>query len=197
VHGLEKSAPDTHALYQHNSEMIREILIGDDRHAWAAVMAVWIKENAPGGFRWHVSGDIFSNVYAAWIATVCMLAPDVRFWIYTRSFDFAHVLSTVMTENGGNLSLNLSCDKENVEAAAHHQQKWGGRACYLTTDGEVPEGLPEGSVIFPDYALRGGTEAGQAWFAGLQPSYKAMVCPVDYHGKSEQRRCGPCSRCMK
>jgi hypothetical protein len=73
----------------------------------------------------------------------------------------------------------------------------GLRLCYLTGDGKVPDDLTDGSVIFPDYNLRGGTRAGQEWFAGLSPQYKSFVCPVDFRGKAENRRCGPCDRCMQ
>jgi hypothetical protein len=202
VHGLEKHAPATHALYKHNSQTIRRILRDADyASAWAAVVSDWIAGHCKGGFRWHVSGDVFSPEYARWITQVCQWSPRVRHWIYTRSFDFVEHLMPASTLRGGNLVINLSCDKDNYSRACHtsmrHTTANGQpRLCYMTTDGNVPDTLPEGSVIFPDYSLRGGTPEGQAWFTGLTPQYKSFVCPVDYHGKSEQRRCGPCKRCM-
>lgn len=196
VHGLQTAAPDTHALYQHNSEMIRKILAYDDKGIWSATMARWIEENAAGGFRWHVSGDVFSFEYAEWIADVCALAPAVPFWIYTRSFDFLQPLLEVSTVRGGNLAVNLSCDADNLAEGLEVSAETGLRVCYLTADGKVPPTMAHGDVIFPDYALRGGTERGQQWFADLPSDYKAMVCPVDYHGKAENRRCGPCPRCL-
>lgn len=200
VHNLEKFAPDTHRLYSHNSASIREILsdpgstLGGE---WGTQMAHVIAAHCAGGFRWHVSGDIWSYRYAEWIAYVASRSQDVRHWIYTRSFDYIEPLLDVATIHGGNLSVNLSCDKDNIESAKATAAETGFRLCYMCIDGSVPEGLPEGSVIFPDYPLRGGTERGAAWFGRLSRDYKSFVCPVDYHGKSEERRCGRCDRCMK
>ena len=195
VHNLEKHAPETHALYKHNSVIIREILEAGATITvgWAERLGQWIAENCQGGFRWHVSGDVFSTRYAQWISLVCSYSPDVRHWIYTRTF-WPSVLSVL--SGIPNMSLNLSCDRNNYWAAPVLARLYKARLCYLTLDGEVPADLPEGSVIFPDYDLRGGTEAGQAWFAFLPPHYKSFVCPVDFHGKAENRRCGPCNRCL-
>lgn len=203
VHALAQHAPETHKLYVHNSNTIRDIL--DDRigivAAWAITMGQYIEQNCKGGFRWHVSGDIFSSAYAYWIAHVVRNSPNVRHWIYTRSFDFVEALIPVSTRKGGNLAINLSADKNNymaaVKASMVHSKR-PLRICYLCDDGNIPEFLTmDGDVIFPDYALRGGTQRGQEWFAGLPPEQKSYVCPVDYHGKAENRRCGPCDRCLK
>lgn len=196
VHNLEKHAPDTHALYRHNSQTIRRILAygGDVAVTWAGIFGEWITKECLGGFRWHVSGDVFSARYAQWIALVCSYSPSVNHWIYTRSFSPSILSPLAATRN---LALNLSCDVDNYTEAAALAPQYGARLCYLTLDGFVPAGLPRGSVIFPDYALRGGTTAGVAWFASLPPEYKSFVCPVDYHGKDENRRCGPCDRCLK
>jgi hypothetical protein len=158
---------------------------------------MWINQNCRGGFRWHVSGDIFSEEYARWIARVCRYAPHVNHWIYTRSHGLIAPLLPVSTGAGGNLALNISCDADNYESAYQVAKANGLRLCYMTVDGTLPRLLPDGSVIFPDYTLRGGTERGAAWFEALSPQYKSFVCPVDYHGKSEKRRCGPCDRCLK
>lgn len=196
VHGLKKHAPETHALYQHNSKEIRRIL--RQPHAgWAQLVGYWIADNCQGGFRWHVSGDIFSLEYAAWIAEVIRVSPNVRHWIYTRSFDLIGPLLPHSTNNGGNLAINLSCDKDNYVEATFVTLQHNLRLCYLTDDGCVPKTLVDGDVIFPDYSLRGGTEKGQQWFASLTPAQKSYTCPVDFHGKAENRRCGPCDRCMK
>jgi hypothetical protein len=212
VHNLEKYAPDTHALYQHNSSTIRNILnnapviaslsaapvYGDSPTQWARRLGTWIAKNCEHGFRWHVSGDVFSRRYAQWIRTVCLASPNVQHWIYTRSFGFVDALF-----GAPNLTINLSCDAENYESARYARAKYSTnlgqrvRLCYLTHDGHVPADLPRDSVIFPDYELRGETEAGRQWFDELHPQQKRMVCPVDYHGKSERRRCGPCDKCIK
>lgn len=202
VHGLQKHAPDTHALYVHNSKEIRRILSAPDDHVtawkWAHVLADWISANCAGGFRWHVSGDVFSNDYAEFIAAVCSYSPKVRHWIYTRSFEFVPTLHMAsVRRRGGNLVINLSADVDNHLAARQCSRDYDLRVCFMSTNGGwLPSTLQDGDVIFPDYALRGGTPEGQAWFAALGPRYKSFVCPVDFHGKAENRRCGPCSRCM-
>lgn len=197
VNGLMQHAGDTYDLYRHNSQQVRRILARDAARAleWAAALGDWIAQNAPGGFRWHVSGDVVSRAHAEWIVDVCRMSPKVAHWIYTRSFEHAGVL--VGAEN---LAVNLSADRDNWEAAlAAWRANPGTRICYMTTgDGAIPEGLelaPD-AVIFPDYNLRAGTEAGRAWFAALPPERKKMTCPVDMQGKSEERRCGPCPRCL-
>jgi hypothetical protein len=185
---------------------------------WGLILGGWIRENAQGGFRWHVSGDIFSLEYAEWIAAVCMEAPEVRFWIYTRSFDDGSLLPLmdVSTCCGGNLAINLSCDRDNYELAKEVRDDWshwvefevgvtpehheGPRLCYLTLDGMVPGDLPPGSVIFPDYQIRPKqftTMSESPWWATLNTDQKAMVCPVDAWGKSEKNRCGPCRKCLE
>lgn len=192
VHGLEKHAAATYALYQHNAETLAEILSTHATRIVAArALATWITENAPHGFRWHVSGDVESTLHALWIAMVCAYSPDVRHWIYTRSFAHLDCLRLA----GPNLAINLSADADNYEQAlAIVDEDPSLRICYLSHDGTVPASLPPGSVIFPDYAYRGGV--GTPWFDGLPAAQKKMVCPVDGLGKSEERRCGPCSKCI-
>jgi hypothetical protein len=90
----------------------------------------------------------------------------------------------------------FSADAENYEAAKLFQTRHGGRICYLSHDGAVPADLPEGSVIFPDYAFRAPGDAPSPWYEALPKEQRPMVCVVDHRGKSEQRRCGPCHRCL-
>jgi hypothetical protein len=196
VWNLEKYRPELHALYKKNSLAIRDV-VAQPLQAVAHEMAEHIRTFCRGGFRWHVSGDIFSMTYARFIAEVCRRSREVGQWIYTRSFAFCGPLVPISTEFGGNLAVNLSCDRDNWEDAARLASATGFRLCYLTLDGKVPQDLPRGSVIFPDYSLRRETEEGRQWFKSLLPEQKAMVCPVDFYGKSERIRCGPCKRCLK
>lgn len=210
VSGLAQHAAPTYQLYEHNARVIRELL-ADPEAADESAMAFAAHLSAHcESFRWHVSGDVFSPKYAAWIADVCRESPTVEHWIYTRSFapEILRELVAVSTLYDGNLALNLSCDRDNYEAACEASNEFGRdyrdpdyvqpiRLCYLTSSGEVPPDLRASTdVIFPDYALRSGTEEGRAWFASLMPHQKKMTCPVDYVGKSEERRCGPCDRCL-
>lgn len=216
VEGLSTAQPALYALYQENATQIREILADPQlANDWAMRFAAWITQNAPGGFRWHVSGDCFSLAYAEWIADVCREAPTVEFWIYTRSFEFLKPLVEVSTIRGGNLAINLSADVDNFQAAVDAVMtyappivplgepagKWL-RLAYLTIDGTLPA-LEEGDVVFPDYALRPRAVASLAdseWWQGLMPGQRRSVCVVDAHGKSEKNRCGTgpgqCSKCL-
>ena len=192
VHGLRQHAPDTYALYEHNSAEIRRIL-ADKKSAleWAWAVGNWSNKNCAGGFRWHVSGDVFSAAYADWITDVCDWSPTVQHWIYTRSFDHVRALS-----NTANLAVNISSDDDNMALARSVASENDARLCHIAQPGKPMPSLHDDDVIFPDYALRGSTDAGRAWFDALPPRQKRMVCPVDYHGKSENRRCGPCARCL-
>jgi len=191
VHQIEKYKPEIHDLYKHNSSFIREILKEQEMSdSWSKTLSDWININCQGGFRWHVSGDIFSLDYAKWIANVCKQSMLVNHWIYTRSFDM--IAPLLKTQN---LVVNISADKDNYQQAKAISEKFNLKLCYLTIDGKVPETIT-GDVIFPDYNLRGGNLAGQTWYNSLSIDQRKCVCPVDYHGKSETRRCGPCNRCM-
>lgn len=196
VKGLAKHAPVVYSEYLENLKAL-EVVLADGcqtalANAAAEILARWIGENAPGGFRWHVSGDVLNVDHAVWIADVCERVPDVRFWIYTRTLDAVGYLMTP------NLAVNISADRENYEAARAVAELYGARICYLSDDGQVPR-LPPGSVIFPDYALRGRDLAeptSSYWWQSLTQAERAMVCPTDFFGQSEAHRCGPCRKCF-
>lgn len=202
VNNLEKFQPEIHDFYKDNSKAIRAVLSEDEdyylqgkvEHAFAN----WIEQNAAGGFRWHVSGDIFSMEYACFIAQVAELSPNVQHWIYTRSFNFIHPLL-----DQENMTVNLSADKNNYWLARKVANDHALRVCYLTVDGEIPDDLRTGDVIFPDYALRGVGQKpfefrnDSEWWQGLPGRNKKMVCPTDVYGKTDKIRCGPCRKCIE
>lgn len=197
VHKLEKAEEEVYASYGHNSITIRKVL-EKETWFWDSVFAFsdWIREHCPGGFRWHVSGDIISKKHALFIREVCSNTPSVPFWIYTRSFPYLLPLLYPRTDN---LVINLSADKDNYEAALHLHKKFGLRLCYLTVAGEIPGDLPDGSVIFPSYELRGRNLARPTdapWWKSINPHTRRMVCPPDFFGQSENFRCGPCKKCL-
>lgn len=224
VHNLQVAQPDLHALYVHNAAAIERIVGGSAAGSWAIAAGAWIRDNAAAGFRWHVSGDVYSEAYARWIALVVRESPGVRHWIYTRSFVDSRLtepLLDVCTERGGNLALNLSCDRDNFWLAKRFQETHrAGRLCYMVVEADTTRGyavgpdpdetretveidipeLGDGDVIFPDYPLRPrafATLAEAPFWQALTPQQRGLVCPVDAHGKSEKRRCGPCRRCME
>lgn len=201
VENIKTHAGDLYKLYEINALNIRDILADpllDDR--WVYKLGSWIDNNCKD-FRWHVSGDVFSADYAEWLASVCLTSSNTRHWIYTRSFNAAilHELWYASVTSGGPLTINLSCDQDNYAEAQAAADQWGFRLAYMTVDGSVPDSLPEGSVIFPDYSLRPRASEDplqSPWWQSLTAAQRRMVCPVDTFGKSETHRCGPCKKCL-
>gem|GEM_PF-3576941 len=197
VHGLKKAEPEIYEAYEANSKALREILENHDyMKIVAEAFAYWIVRRCPDGFRWHVSGDIISQAHAKFIESVCVLARLVPFWIYTRSFDYALPLMWVP-----NLTVNLSADEININRAIAIANKFGLRICYMVVNMDDPslKKLPDSSVIMPSYELRGRVfdDPKQApWWQSLTARQKRMVCPPDFFGQSEKRRCGPCKKCL-
>ena len=201
VHGLRKAAPEVWSKYVENLGALQQILKSVHSMVVARQLGDWIASNCPGGFRWHVSGDILSFAHWLWILRVCDKAADVPFWIYTRSF--GAMLFADPETFPENLIVNLSADRDNLAAARQaYGEGIGHRICYMAYVDETPEAipdLPEGSVIFPDYAHRGRGTAeptAGAWWQGLTLEQRRMVCPADFFGQSKHHRCGPCRKCL-
>lgn len=196
VHGLEVAEAEIHSKYYENSRTIREVLNNFHyKEVVVGAFAEYIIKNCSGGFRWHISGDILSADYATFIKLVCWTSQNVRHYIYTRSFEYIAPLI-----NLSNLVLNLSADQDNYKEALILHRRFGLRICYLTIEGEIPADLPDGSVLFPAYNLRGRNllKPTQAlWWQLLSSHQKKMVCPPDFFGQSESFRCGPCKKCLK
>lgn len=197
VHGLRKAAPEVYRHYELNELALHSVLMTHERRNRAAkTLARWIAEHARGGFRWHVSGDVTSERHASFIVDVCRVAPAVPFWVYTRTLDVVHRLV-----QSRNLAVNVSADKHNFPAALRTATRYRARLCYLVSapDEVIPD-LPPGSVIFPDYPLRGRSlpvANEHTWWRGLTVEEKRMVCPADFYGQSEEHRCGPCKKCLR
>lgn len=203
VHGLRKAVPSLWHRYDENLQTLKQILDAphEVRQLAAKLFGEWISEHCPGGFRWHVSGDVISYRHWYWIESVCHYASETPCWIYTRSFDL--IRSTNYEELPANLTINLSADRDNLpEALEAFENCQGHRICYMAHADETPEALPDlpnGSVIFPDYAHRGRNLAeptSSSWWQVLSARERRMVCPADFFGQSEQHRCGPCSKCL-
>lgn len=195
VNNLEKAEIEIHNKFKHNSKRIREILNNPvTQEIVEEAFAQYIQLYCSNGFRWHVSGDVFSREYARFIASICKKIPNVFCWIYTRSFDYLGLLHGIQ-----NLVINLSADEENINEAREAHMKFGFRICYLTINGKIPDWLPTGSVIFPSYNLRGkdlDDPATSSWWQSLSEIQKKMVCPADFFGQNEKNRCGPCKKCL-
>jgi hypothetical protein len=206
VKGLAENAPEVYAAYHENEAALRAILdpkggrIAQSAHA----LGMWIADHCLGGFRWHVSGDVQSVDHAVWIARTCEESAAVRHWIYTRTLgDAVRELSRAR-----NLAVNVSADRENWQEARACAGKYGARICYVATSPDdlraIAPLLPDGSVIFPDYPLRGrdlvqlGRDPTEhdTWI-GADHRTRSMICPADFFGQSESARCGPCDKCLK
>jgi hypothetical protein len=194
VNGLEAEQRELYRLYQLNSMALHRVMVNlADAENSARMLGQWIAENCQGGFRWHVSGDVMNYEHARWISRVCDVASKVPFWIYTRSDP---LVSGYLS--AANLTVNLSVDRDNYD-----RMRRGNfprrRLCYLTTDGTLPDDLPDDAVIFPDYALRGRSLDNTTmapWWLSLSPERRRRVCPADFFGQSEGNRCGPCNKCL-
>jgi hypothetical protein len=193
VSNLKIHSPETYVGYESNERVIHQILMSSSLiDISSKEFGEWIESNCQGGFRWHVSGDVFNLEYASWIVKVCNNSPNVQHWIYTRTFPLVEILMQAI-----NLVVNVSCDEDNYEEAKLIQ---GDRLCYLSRNGYIPEDLPENSIIFPDYSLRGRDlekPTEHPWWKQLSTKHKLMCCPTDFFGQSEVHRCGPCKKCLK
>jgi len=194
VHGLRRNAPDVYEAYRDNERVTHLATMSPGMHADTALaFGHWIASNCRSGFRWHVSGDVYSIRYARWIRDVCGWSPDVRHWIYTRTLEAVGTLTAAR-----NLVVNVSADADNYALAREVADEYGLRLCYLAT-GDVPD-LALDSVIFPDYRYRGrelDDPKSLPWYRALTAEQRRMVCPADFYGQSSTHRCGPCSRCLR
>jgi hypothetical protein len=105
-------------------------LIGQDRAGMAALLAEMIGDfrsdcerarskgaTVPLAFRIHWDGDFFSLPYAQAWADVIGANPDIRFWVYTRSFNPATLDVLPALRGLPNLTVYLSVDSDNITAA--------------------------------------------------------------------------------
>lgn len=199
VRGLAKHAPDVYAAYAENKRALQAVLASGGGY-WiesACALGRWITEHASGGFRWHVSGDVWDTEHARWIAQVCYASPTVAHWIYTRTLEAVPELV-----RAPNLAVNVSADLDNYDVAVAVARKNGTRVAYMMTDlsDSADSLLREGDVVFPNYPLRGRELAdptSRPYWQNAPLRLKIMTCPADYFGQSENVRCGPCDKCLK
>jgi hypothetical protein len=106
------------------------------------------KYDAPLVFRIHWDGDFFSLQYAKAWAKVIKYNPDVRFWVYTRSF--VPGSNYIRAFKGlGNLSLYLSVDEDNVKHARkvtekHPWVRWATMGRTFQDSADLVVGQPAG-----------------------------------------------------
>lgn len=97
------------------------------------------KRNADKKFRIHWDGDFFSREYAQAWAHICVMYPDVQFWVYTRSFVPAlNVLDIIVGID--NLAVYLSVDSVNMPDAAKALITYGAQVRIATLTDYTDEG---------------------------------------------------------
>lgn len=199
VHGLQAAQPALYARYALNAATLHRLLMSKAAfEASALAFGRWIAQHAAHGFRWHVSGDVMHLRHASWIVSVCACAPDVPFWIYTRTLDAVSLLL-----GAGNLAVNISADDDNLQHALATAAMYPrARVCYMARSADPAQlpVLPRDSVIFPDYPQRGREliePTEHPWWKGLTHEQKRSVCPPDFFGQSKHHRCGPCTKCLR
>lgn len=197
VYGLKQNASEVYENYCKNERVVNKLLSDDNLwYSSAKSFGKWISENCKGGFRWHVSGDVFSKEYARWIVYVCKNSSNINHWIYTRSLFAVEILN-----HADNLEVNISCDSENYDLAHIKHLMYGNRLCYFENkENSSRKFLPKNSVIFPDYHLRGRDldyPKSHSWWKSLDKDEKKMVYMADFVGQSEKVRCGICTKCIK
>lgn len=165
---LERQYPGVRNLVLHNWELLRKATPGRMIELLSDMIGDFVsdceKKNAPKVFRWHADGDIFSSEYAFALAETCKAFPDVQFWIYTRSFGYVAYL-----ENVPNLSVYLSVDSENKEAALGTKEIYPfvrlaflsdsfekGKEFMLTETGKPGAICPENAKRIPLITEKGG-----------------------------------------
>ncbi len=165
---LERQYPAFRNLALHNWEWLSNASIGEMIELLTDMIQEFVNDcnkwDAPKLFRWHADGDIFSSEYAYALAETCKQFPDVQFWIYTRSFSYVAYLEDVP-----NLSVYLSVDSENKEAALGTQEIYPfvrlsslaetheqGKEFMLTETGKPGAICPENAKRIPLITEKGG-----------------------------------------
>lgn len=117
---LEKVFPSMRALLENNWNVLSGASWGtmvlELNRMVKEFSAECDKKGAEKAFRIHWDGDFFSRTYASAWASVCMVNPDVDFWVYTRSFtDKLNVIDIIA--GIPNLAVFLSVDADNKQWA--------------------------------------------------------------------------------
>jgi hypothetical protein len=125
-------------MYEENYKAIKfNLMMGGIKYC-AEQLATEIKKyNKSGFFRWQISGDIFSYNYGWVVKEVAKLLPEIKFWIYTRSF---HYISPGAAPN--NLQIIASFDKENCDKYKYFIF-WKVLPSYMGTLEEAKAFLPD------------------------------------------------------
>lgn len=117
---LEKLFPGFRNVMEHNWNQVKDASYDELVEGIDSIIKDFIadcdKWDAEKLFRIHHDGDMFNVLYAKAWATVIKNNPDVKFWLYTRSY--TKELNIVPFFAGlDNVSLYLSVDTDNANEA--------------------------------------------------------------------------------
>lgn len=114
------------------SQMVREFVLDCE------------KKGAPKAFRIHWDGDFFSRDYAIAWAEVVRYFPDVKFWVYTRSFDIVDVIAGI-----DNLTVYLSGDPVNISTARSLADRFNVLVATVADTFELARETVDGRKAYP------------------------------------------------
>lgn len=99
---------------KNNTDLLKDKSIEEMVDILSATVEEFIKKNKGKNlfFRLHYSGDFFSEDYARAWAITCNKFPQVRFWVYTRSHEYAQYFTETK-----NLTFFFSVDPVNYKNA--------------------------------------------------------------------------------
>ena len=113
---LEKIYAGVRNVLEHNWNLLKDADLFTMRELLSDMISEFRAESVKRGdsldFRIHWDGDFFSETYAAAWAFVIAANPDIRFWVYTRSFFAVPLLADLP-----NLTVYLSVDSDNISEA--------------------------------------------------------------------------------
>lgn len=122
---LEKIYSGVRNILTHNWDLLKDATLDTMVSLLGAMLDEFSNEthaliakgkDASFDFRIHWDGDFFSRDYAEAWAIVIRNRPEIRFWVYTRSF-YAPVNVIDILAGIDNLTVYLSADKDNIVIA--------------------------------------------------------------------------------
>ena len=195
VDGLMTAYKGVRAILAHNTQILKDASLGDmieilDNEFTRFETAETARAARTGEqkylrYRLHWSGDVFSRQYAAALRTAMTAHPDIQFWTYTRSFEYADSLLA------NNLTLYLSLDPRNIQEGikAYLRNKWDNnprvQICYMSKTHDFHT-LKAYDSAYMDMK-RSPTEAS---------NIRMVPCPVDAGKMPLEGGCAKCRRCV-
>ena len=173
--------PNVTAALTHNTELIYSVkgknqvdLLAEAFHAFQTKE---LKRDDPQlYFRLHWSGDIYDSEYASSLSKAIDQFPQIKFWMYTRSFQYINVFRKLR-----NLSLYLSLDRQNFTEGlkTYNMYKWPHlKICYLSPEDDWQKQF-------------------QKMKDEVSEDIKPVGCPADIGKIGLEESCAKCRICLR